>query len=57
MMVNVHGSVEVWCEYTQNWVGGFEIDEATPEAVRLRRTSDGATLAEIRSEKVRPTTR
>lgn len=54
-MVNVHGAVEVWCEFTQQWVPGFEVDDST-ETFRVRRISDGAPLTEVDPDQVRPTT-
>lgn len=54
MIVNVHGSVEVWCDFSQRWVDGFELTEHEGDTVVLARRSDGHTLPELPSERVRP---
>lgn len=54
MMVSVHGNVEVWCDYTNRWVDGFELTDLGPKGARVRRRSDGRELPILASSEVRP---
>jgi hypothetical protein len=53
MMVNVHGNVEVWCEFSKRWVEGFELTAVAPGQAELHRRSDGRTLPGVPLERVR----
>ena len=47
--------VEVWVDFDQRWVGGYEVAQRDDDGVRVRRRHDGAVLPEpLPPQAVRP---